>query len=1317
MGNEIVRNKVFISYSHKDAFWMEKIKGLLEREMESHEIHLWDDTGIETGQDWEKEINNALATSCVALALVSDDFCASEFIRQKELPVMAEAADKKECVFFWVRIDGEDYETVHQIKRFEAAHMDTPLASLPEAELEQTLTDITGQLIEVYRQKKPLPQIKVLSLTAAPDDDLHYEKEQDTLLEVFQGFKGDAVYLEIPDPVDSTLSEMEERLRERSHDILHLTAHGQMNEQKEGFLCLEDAQGKAVLVTGRELMALLDKLDKKPKMVILTSCHSARSGSGLEPVAETLFNGGIHTVIGMKKAVRHGAAIAFNGIFFQQLCRRRGVKSAFEAGCEGVLAWERRMQRENRDWEWRNESEIPLLLTRPKPYTENLKSAMGVKAQSVAAQSEPCELGVQGAPPPCPPGGPSESRRRQEVNLNNDEGLTAADFYGHFIDAPAFARSHHFEGARHLDRGFIGRRGILRGIYRQVEREGAVVLKGPGGIGKSTLTTRVAAKLRRKGYAFIVVRGETSEADILEKISQKAVADGITNADKIFAAQGDERQKLAWFLDHFLLKRKVVVILDNFEDNQEAGADGAFRSDGLKGFMWSFRDALRGAGSVLMISTRYGLPGFGAETVEVDELSANEAAKLMFNCRSLKALDGKSQKGLRQGVGGNPRVLELLDGIAFREFGGGRFDWEGLKKLFPEMKRRMFEKKGKGDDFTPLMLDMLLGFLTDRQRELLEAAAIYRVPVVSAAIEAQGITVDTEDRLRLEDLSLLAYLKEEGELGQYYYVHRLTAGYVLEQIEAEKRKQAHLRAAEYFFSIVSEDNKRDLADGIETRHHYLQAEEWDKAVGVTESLIRYLTLHGFPRRSLELLEELPQERLSDENRAGVIGEMGSLYMDFGDYDSAVSCYQKAFLIAEADNDLRISAAALHQLGMVHQAQGRYEDAVEHYRKCQERFEELGALKEQAAVLHQLGMVHQDQGRYEDAVEHYRKSMEIAEKIGDINGVASTLHQLGMVHQDQGRYEDAVEHYRKSMESFEKIGDIKGVATTLHQLGMVHQDQGRYEDAVEHYRKSMESFEKIGDIKGVASTLHQLGMVHQDQGRYEDAVEHYRKSMEIKEKIGDIKGVASTLHQLGMVHQAQGRYEDAAEYYLKSMEIAEKTGDISGIAESTAQLGVLLAHQEQFAEALNHFARAFLIFRRLQSPNAENALHNIALTRQKLPAEEFNAILKDCHLDPAILNEVEPVEDEAQRFMDYLVSLTEKAVSAGTAAPGGRDSVEIFAALESALSQLPETPEAEGFKCYFQYLLSHARGETPSVDVTQIPPQLNQIFDAVKNREG
>jgi hypothetical protein len=82
--------KIFISYSHKDENWKERLVTQLKVLALEGFCDVWDDRRIATGDDWKPEIEKALNEADIAILMVSADFLVSNFIRTEEVPRILE---------------------------------------------------------------------------------------------------------------------------------------------------------------------------------------------------------------------------------------------------------------------------------------------------------------------------------------------------------------------------------------------------------------------------------------------------------------------------------------------------------------------------------------------------------------------------------------------------------------------------------------------------------------------------------------------------------------------------------------------------------------------------------------------------------------------------------------------------------------------------------------------------------------------------------------------------------------------------------------------------------------------------------------------------------------------------------------------------------------------------------------------------------------------------------------------------------------------------------------------------------------------------
>ena len=89
------RQNVFISYSHRDREYLDRLLIHLKPLEKEGLIDLWVDTRIKAGERWKKEIDKALKKATVAILLVSADFLASDFITDNELPPLLRNAEER----------------------------------------------------------------------------------------------------------------------------------------------------------------------------------------------------------------------------------------------------------------------------------------------------------------------------------------------------------------------------------------------------------------------------------------------------------------------------------------------------------------------------------------------------------------------------------------------------------------------------------------------------------------------------------------------------------------------------------------------------------------------------------------------------------------------------------------------------------------------------------------------------------------------------------------------------------------------------------------------------------------------------------------------------------------------------------------------------------------------------------------------------------------------------------------------------------------------------------------------------------------------
>jgi NB-ARC domain/TIR domain/APAF-1 helical domain/WD domain, G-beta repeat len=153
------RDYIFVSYSHQDAEWLDRLRiflkpfpwGLSYKEGG----RLWADPHIQTGERWRREIGDGLARARIAVLLVSQDFLASDFIAEHELPPILAAAAVGEVTIVCVPVGTTNVKEARpELLEFQWARPpQKPLKRLRGDNRDEALAQVFDELYKLAKAK------------------------------------------------------------------------------------------------------------------------------------------------------------------------------------------------------------------------------------------------------------------------------------------------------------------------------------------------------------------------------------------------------------------------------------------------------------------------------------------------------------------------------------------------------------------------------------------------------------------------------------------------------------------------------------------------------------------------------------------------------------------------------------------------------------------------------------------------------------------------------------------------------------------------------------------------------------------------------------------------------------------------------------------------------------------------------------------------------------------------------------------------------------------------------------------------------------
>lgn len=1082
---------------------------------------------------------------------------------------------------FWQSIQKETAAFRHQMLHL--VHTDNEVLTLPwhTAILDDKFIHLSkgfgteGVVVEAFQPEKVLP-LKILVVISMPDDleetQRHdHEGEIERIIEAFNEILADA-QVEIDFANDGTLTTLKEKLAQNAYHILHFSGHGVSSKKSDmGYLLMEDDKTfNKCFVDAKAFAEVLSLVpENRPELVVLSACESAK---GFDSITRYLNLAGVPSVVSMNLSIYDYYATFFAAALYRNIVKH--LKSREPLSRSFALAIAELRAEEAKYDEQYAQYLIPQLFT--AYHIQNLVNYERPQTHALKFNAVKFATG------------------EKQMLLEKQKGYT-----------------------------FVGRRAEIREAMPVLQRNGAVLLRGQGGVGKTALAEYLTTRLLlndNKLYPFMLDEKKTNIEDLSNAMTEFLVKDLRKTAVPREASGIEKATDKFWFLFEKICEagRFPLFIFDNLESFQ-TDAGGRFQEKHA-----DLRDLI---GDILaqtcpvIFTSRYPVPDFA----DVTEVNLNEAAFGDFYRKAqtltfyelrhrLDALardeaistpmvhrfvrqEGADKADFKQvmsllhnTLGGNYRALEFFDDIYRTDSHAAYATLEKLDAFQEQLAkdaaqvRLDLQDKDKireklHSDAKALVFDQLIALLSPEELQVLQLLEPFRVPVLPEAVAMQVPPTPKGELSDVEGTSSNAPLGVGGALSKLF---DLT---LIEQHEIGDDK-----ATAYYVAPLVRDYL----------HAFLPPTPEGGATALTSSAEGKATA----------ITSTPKESYRSTPPFG--GSGGFDHKQAGDYFDKRVDITKTVDDAEEAYHHYYTAANKAQVNLYGRILCRHYFEKQIFRKAYDvgkQTEDFVGEDTEGVILDCLGQILKLYGQLDAALPYYERNLIQSRAAGDQKNEGATLNNLAGIARVKGDYDTASRYLEQSLAIMQQIGDRLSEGTTLNNISQIYQARGDYDTALCYLEQSLTIRQQIGDRSGEGTTLNNLATIAYAKGDYDTALRYLEQSLAIQQQIGDRKGESVTLNNIGQIHEARGDYDEALRYAEMDLAICQQIGDIAGLAATLNNMGGIYWKQQQnAANAIACFIQSYQINDKLGSPNVKYPMAYLNGIKGAIGEAAFEAIL-------------------------------------------------------------------------------------------------------------
>ncbi len=332
-----------------------------------------------------------------------------------------------------------------------------------------------------------------------------------------------------------------------------------------------------------------------------------------------------------------------------------------------------------------------------------------------------------------------------------------------------------------------------------------------------------------------------------------------------------------------------------------------------------------------------------------------------------------------------------------------------------------------------------------------------------------------------------------------------------------------------FFSVtVLADNQ--LHD-IDSLYRQLDVQKGEQRINTLVSLseaFRQVSLDKSLKTGEEAMQYADEEGMQTM-KGKILKSLGVSAYVSGDFDLALSYYQKAAEAFESVGDKEGKSAALNNIGLIYKAQGQSAQAISFYNEARKLQEETGNEKAYASTTINVAGLYYQLGDLDKALDAFYQSQMVYKKLHDTVKVAVTTYSMALVYWQWDQNDKALDMLDEALKVFQEYDMKLDIARTYYNMGLIYAyDKGDSEKAMSLFLQSLEMREKIGNPQGTANVIVNIANIWIDQGRFDQAFKLYDRGLRMSESMKYVDGTVMTYYYMGIAFQKMKNFNKSNE---------------------------------------------------------------------------------------------------------------------------------------------------------------------------------------------